>query len=110
VLLVLVFVALAAPVLAPHDPNEVHLLEQLAPPSPIYPFGTNEVGRDVLSRVLYSARPAIGAGVVTVALAACVGAVTGLVAGYRAGATDAILMRVCDTLLAFPAIFRRSGL
>jgi ABC-type dipeptide/oligopeptide/nickel transport system permease subunit len=68
------------------------------------------VGRDVLSRVIYSARPALGAGLVTVALAALVGALTGLVAGYRAGAFDALMMRVWDTLLAFPAIFLAIGI
>lgn len=110
VLLVLVVVAVFAPRLAPYDPNEIHLQDQLAAPSAQFPFGTDEVGRDVLSRVMYSARPAIGAGLVTVALAAIVGALTGLVAGYRAGAFDALVMRVWDTLLAFPAIFLAIGI
>jgi len=105
VLLLLVLVALSAPLLAPYSPNEVHLQDQLVAPSTQYVFGTDEVGRDVLSRVMYSARPAIGAGLVTVALAALVGALTGLVAGYQAGAFDALMMRLWDTLLAFPAIF-----
>ena len=74
VLLALVFVALFAPLLAPYGPNEIHLNDQLAAPSAQYLFGTDEVGRDVLSRVIYSARPAISAGLVTVALAALVGA------------------------------------
>ncbi|HZR01524.1 MAG TPA: ABC transporter permease [Chloroflexota bacterium] len=110
VLVVLVVVAAAAPVLAPHPPNELHLTDQLKPPSSTYLFGTDEVGRDVLSRVMYAARPAIGAGLVTVILAAVVGALTGLVAGYRGGAFDAIVMRVWDTLLAFPAIFLAIGI
>ena len=110
VLLVLVSVALLAPRLAPYDPNEIHLTDQLAPPSPKFLFGTDEVGRDVLSRLMYSARPAISAGLVTVALAAVVGALTGLLAGYRAGAFDNIVMRVWDTLLAFPAIFLAIGI
>ncbi len=110
VLVVLVVVATAAPVLAPHPPNELHLTDQLKPPSSTYLFGTDEVGRDVLSRVMYAARPAIGAGLVTVILAAVVGALTGLVAGYRGGAFDAIVMRVWDTLLAFPAIFLAIGI
>lgn len=110
VLLILVLVALFAPLLAPYGPNEIHLLDQLAPPSGQYLFGTDEVGRDVLSRVIYSARPAIGAGLVTVALAAIVGALTGLLAGYRGGVFDALMMRVWDTLLAFPAIFLAIGI
>ncbi len=110
VLLGLVLVALFAPLLAPYNPNEIHLLDQLVAPSGQYLFGTDEVGRDVLSRVIFSARPAISAGLVTVTLAAIVGAVTGLIAGYRAGAFDALIMRVWDTLLAFPAIFLAIGI
>ena len=86
----------------PYSPNEIHVRDQLAPPSREYLFGTDEVGRDVLSRVIYSARPAIVAGLVTVALAAVVGALTGLVAGYRAGVLDALLMRVWDMLARLP--------
>jgi len=110
VLVVLVLVAVFAPLLAPYNPNDVHLLDQLAPPSRQYLFGTDEVGRDVLSRMMYSARPALAAGLVTVALAACIGAATGLVAGYRAGVVDALLMRLWDMLLAFPAIFLAIGI
>jgi peptide/nickel transport system permease protein len=99
-----------APVLAPYGPYDVHLLDQLAQPSSRYLFGTDEVGRDVLSRVMYSARPALAAGLVTVALAACIGALTGLLAGYHGGSADAILMRVWDVLLAFPAIFLAIGI
>jgi peptide/nickel transport system permease protein len=110
VLVTLVLVAVFAPLLAPYNPNDIHLLDQLAPPSRQYLFGTDEVGRDVLSRMMYSARPALAAGLVTVALAACIGAVTGLIAGYRAGIVDALLMRVWDMLLAFPAIFLAIGI
>jgi peptide/nickel transport system permease protein len=110
VLVLLVLMALLAPVLAPYNPNDLHLLDQLAPPSRQYPLGTDEVGRDVLSRMMYSARPALAAGLVTVALAACIGAATGLIAGYRAGLVDAVLMRVWDMLLAFPAIFLAIGI
>jgi peptide/nickel transport system permease protein len=110
VLLVLVVVALFAPWLAPYGPNEIHAGAQLVAPSTEYFFGTDEVGRDVLSRVMYSARPAIVAGLFTVALAAIVGALTGLVAGYQAGKFDAFIMRLWDTLLAFPAIFLAIGI
>jgi peptide/nickel transport system permease protein len=110
VLIVLAGVALFAPLWAPYSPNEVHLADQLAAPSAQYLFGTDEVGRDVLSRVMYSARPAISAGLITVALAAIVGALSGLVAGFQAGKFDALMMRVWDTLLAFPAIFLAIGI
>jgi peptide/nickel transport system permease protein len=110
VLLLLILVALLAPQIAPYDPNELHLPDQLASPSARYPFGTDEVGRDVFSRVLHSARPALGAGLLTIVLAAAVGAVTGLLAGYRGGGFDLVIMRVWDTLLAFPAIFLAIGI
>jgi peptide/nickel transport system permease protein len=110
VLLLLVMVALVAPLIAPYNPNEVHLLDQLASPSSKFLFGADEVGRDVLSRLMYSARPALAAGVVTVVLAACVGASSGLLAGFRGGAVDVLLMRVWDMLLAFPAIFLAIGI
>jgi peptide/nickel transport system permease protein len=105
-----VAVALLGPLVAPYDPNEVHLAAQLAPPSPTYWFGTDELGRDVLSRVISGARPALLAGLVAVSLAALVGALTGLVAGYFGGWFDALIMRVWDTLLAFPAIFLAIGI
>jgi peptide/nickel transport system permease protein len=109
-LVLLGLVALLSPLLAPYDPNEIHLRDQLAGPSASYWFGTDEVGRDILSRVMYSARPAIGAGLLTIVLAAVVGALTGLIAGYRGGWVDALVMRVWDTLLAFPAIFLAIGI
>jgi peptide/nickel transport system permease protein len=110
VLLLLILVALFAPQIAPYDPNELHLPDQLAAPSSRYLFGTDEVGRDVFSRVLHSARPALGAGLLTILLAAAVGAVTGLLAGYRGGGFDLAVMRLWDTLLAFPAIFLAIGI
>jgi peptide/nickel transport system permease protein len=110
VLLFVVALALFSPYLAPYDPNQPHLRDQLAGPSPQYWFGTDELGRDILSRVIYGARPALAAGVLTVLLAAVVGAVTGLVAGYRGGWLDLVIMRVWDTLLSFPAIFLAIGI
>ncbi len=110
VLLVVMVVAVLSPQVAPYDPNELHLRDQLSPPSARYWFGTDEAGRDILSRVMYSARPALGAGLLTILLAATVGAAVGLLAGYRGGWFDLIVMRVCDTLLAFPAIFLAIGI
>lgn len=110
VLLLLLVVAALCPYLAPYEPTELHLRDQLAPPSLRYWFGTDEIGRDILSRALYSARPAMAAGLLTVLLAAAVGATTGLIAGYRGGWFDALTGRVWDTLLAFPAIFLAIGI
>ena len=109
VLLGLVVIALLSPLIAPYDPSEPHLRDQLASPSGQYWFGTDELGRDILSRVMYSARPALAAGLLTVLLAAIIGSVSGLLAGYRGGWLDLVVMRVWDTLLAFPAIFLAIG-
>jgi len=109
-LLVLVLVALVGPYLAPYDPNELHGADQLAPPSSTYWFGTDELGRDIFSRVIYAARPAIQAGVLAVALAALVGSITGLLSGYFGGWLDATIGRIWDTLLAFPGIFLAIGI
>ncbi len=110
VLSALVFVAILCPYFSPYDPAQVHLTAQLTPPSSTYRFGTDELGRDVFSRVLYGSRPSLGAGVLIVVLAAVVGSLTGLVAGYTGGWSDAVIMRVWDTLLAFPAIFLAIGI
>jgi peptide/nickel transport system permease protein len=109
-LCVLAFLAIASPVLAPYDPNGLHLDAQLASPSGTYWFGTDELGRDILSRVIFASRPAILAGLSAVFLAAAIGTLTGLIAGYLSGAFDSVIMRVWDTLLAFPSIFLAIGI
>lgn len=110
VLVTLILVAVFAPELSRHDPNENHLLVQLAPPSVTYWFGTDELGRDLFSRVIYGSRPSLLAGLLTVLLAAAVGSVTGVVGGYTRGGFDLAIMRVWDALLAFPAIFLAIGI
>ena len=109
-LLTLLAVALIGPHLAPYDPNAIHLSDQLRPPSAQYWFGTDEVGRDIFSRIIHGAWPAFQAGLAAVGLAALVGSLTGLMAGYVGGWFDAVVMRVWDTLLAFPAIFLAIGI
>lgn len=105
-LLVLGFtlVALLAPLLAPHDPFSFTRIE-LQPPTSAHWLGTDEIGRDLLSRLLYGARVSLAVGLVTVALAIVCGTLVGLLAGYVGGTLDAILMRLVDLLLAFPRIF-----
>ena len=110
VMTLVIVVAVLAPQIAPYDPNELHLPDQLKAPSTTYWLGTDEVGRDILSRVMHATRPALGAGFFTIVLAAAVGSLTGLVAGYRGGWFDLVIMRVWDTLLAFPAIFLAIGI
>lgn len=109
-LVALVLRAVFSPIVAPYDPNLLHLDAQLAPPSRTYWFGTDELGRDILSRVILATRPAIRAGLSAVVLAAVVGTLTGLLAGYLGGWFDSIVMRIWDALLAFPSIFLAIGI
>ncbi len=104
VVVLLLLVALLAPLLAPHDPFAFEKM-QLQAPSATYWLGTDEIGRDLLSRLLYGARISLAVGVVTVALAVLLGTCVGLIAGYAGGRIDGVLMRGVDLLLAFPRIF-----
>jgi ABC-type dipeptide/oligopeptide/nickel transport system permease subunit len=101
---VLFAVAVFAPVLAPYDPLEMHTADKLTGPSAAYPLGTDEFGRDILSRVLYGTRVAFQVGAISIAMATLVGVVIGMVAGYESAWFDSVTMRFFDALLAFPAI------
>ena len=105
VLLTLAVVALCAPWLAPYDPLAVNLPEALLPPSPAHWVGTDPLGRDVLSRLIWGSRISLLIGFIAVGVAVVVGTAVGLLAGYAGGRLDAILMRLVDTMLAFPSIF-----
>jgi len=104
VLLAALVVALAAPLLSPHDPLKQDLGDTLAGPSLTHWLGTDNVGRDVLSRVIWGTRISLVAGFVSVAMALVVGGALGLLAGYAAGSVDGLLMRVMDAVLSFPAL------
>jgi peptide/nickel transport system permease protein len=99
----LLLIAFFAPLLAPHDPIS-GAARRLLPPGAVYPFGTDEFGRDLLSRVIYGARISLYVGSLSVAIALVFGSSIGLVAGYFGGYTDAGLMRAMDILFAFPPI------
>ena len=105
-LLFLVLLALAGPQLLP-DPFRQYDLVELAdtPPSPEHPFGTDQLSRDVLSRVVSGARVSLAVAALAVALSVTLGAGVGLVAGYQGGAVDALLMRLVDGALAVPRLF-----
>ncbi|HUJ86803.1 MAG TPA: ABC transporter permease [Burkholderiales bacterium] len=105
--------ALFAPWLAPHDPFDLaslNLLDALKPPawmkggSPAYLLGTDDQGRDVLSTIMYGARISLAVGAASVLFSMVIGVALGLVAGYLGGALDALIMRVADVQLSFPAI------
>ncbi|MBI3980026.1 MAG: ABC transporter permease [Chloroflexi bacterium] len=104
VLAVVCFVALAADVAAPYNPNQVGTTEILAAPSLGHPLGGDQLGRDVLSRVIHGARVSLQAGVVSVGISLFLGVFIGLIAGYYGGLVDDILMRLIDTLWSFPAL------
>lgn len=102
--LLLCFVALAllAPVLSPHNPLTPNVQASLTPPSAAYLLGTDKLGRDILSRMLYGARISLRSGLLVVLGAGTFGALVGLIAGYRRGWADEVLMRVTDIFFAFP--------
>jgi peptide/nickel transport system permease protein len=97
-----VLVAIFAPFLAPYDPNASDWLAIRQPPGALHWFGTDDLGRDVLSRVIYGSRASLLAGVVAVAIAIAVGVPLGLVAGYFGGIIDTVISRCTDALLACP--------
>lgn len=105
ILVLLVAMAVFGPYLAPYDPIELHIKDKLQGPSATYWFGTDELGRDIFSRLVHGAGVSLQAGLFAVALAALVGVSTGLFAGYTGGIIDSIIMRFWDTILAFPGIF-----
>jgi len=105
VLLVLAVVAIAAPWVAPYDPLAVNLTDALLGPSAAHPLGTDQLGRDVLSRLIYGTRISLVIGFIAVGIAVLVGTAVGAIAGYYGGWLDALLMRLVDTLLSIPTVF-----
>jgi peptide/nickel transport system permease protein len=102
--LFLLIVAVFAPFIAPYDPKQVNGAVALEPPSLAHPFGTDDAGRDVLSRVIYGAQVSLSVGLIAVGIGAVIGISVGTAAGYLGGAFDLVAMRIIDALLAFPAL------
>jgi peptide/nickel transport system permease protein len=105
VVLVLAIMAVGAPLLAPHDPNKPDVKRILDSPSSRHWLGTDQVGRDVLSRMLYGARVSLAVGFVSVGIATVIGIALGAAAGYHGGMVDASVMRLVDLMLVFPRFF-----
>ncbi|WP_366204861.1 oligopeptide ABC transporter permease [Bacillus safensis] len=105
ILLVIIFSAIFAPVIAPYAPEHQDLLKRLQPPSAEHFMGTDKFGRDIFSRVLYGARVSLLVGFVSVVGAITIGTVVGAVAGYFKGFVDSLLMRFVDVVLSIPDIF-----
>jgi len=98
------FLVVFGSVLAPHDPIQPNVALKLQPPSSTYWFGTDELGRDVFSRVLSGAKYSLGIAFIILSIAVVVGTLVGLIAGYVGGLVDELLMRLTDLFLAFPAL------
>lgn len=104
IILFFVLIAAFAPYIVPHDPLELNLEERLLSPSANHPMGTDNLGRDVLSRVIYGTRISLSMSAAVVTIIMVLGITIGAVAGYFGGVIDDVIMRVVDVLLAFPSI------
>jgi ABC-type dipeptide/oligopeptide/nickel transport system permease subunit len=104
IIAVLCFLAVFAPVLAPYSPYDQDLYSVLAAPSTAHWLGTDNLGRDLFSRILYGTRVSLFVGVVSSALSAALGVAIGLFAGFKGGMVDAVIMRVTDAFLCFPPL------
>jgi len=105
VVVVLVVLAVFAQWIAPWDPNRPDVRKILDAPSKAHPLGTDQLGRDVLSRMLYGARVSLAVGFVSVGIATLIGIALGAAAGYHGGTIDALVMRLVDLMLVFPRLF-----
>lgn len=105
VILLFILAAILAPVLTPYTFDGMDLHNRLAPPSRAHLLGTDEAGRDVLTRMLYGSRVSLLVGIVPTVISMLAGAVLGIIAGYSGGRTDAVIMRIADVMLAFPSMF-----
>jgi peptide/nickel transport system permease protein len=99
-----ILVALFAPFIAPYDPTKVNVTDALLPPGGGHLLGTDDLGRDVLSRVMWGSRVSLSVGVISVSIGFLIGVSLGLAAGYLGGTFDLLVMRFVDALLAFPAL------
>jgi len=102
--LLMLLVAILAPWIAPHDPNEQDILSRMAGPSADYLLGNDTYGRDILSRIIWGARVSLFIGVTSIGLAMVIGGVLGVLAGYFGGKIDRLIMALMDMLLSFPSL------
>ena len=105
-----IVLAVVAPLAAPYDPLATDWRAVRKPPSALHLFGTDELGRDVLARVIWGTRASLMAGLISVSIAVTVAVPLGLVSGYLGGAVDCLLMRVVDAMLAIPFLILATAL
>lgn len=104
ILIVMILIAILAPVIAPHNPRKVYADDRFHPPSTTYPFGTDNLGQDVMSRLFYGARLSLTVGVLSVLIGITAGFSLGIVTAYVGGAFDLVFQRIVDAMIAFPGI------
>ncbi len=105
IVLCLIIVALLADIIAPYDPTSIDVYNVLSPPSKAHLLGTDDLGRDLLSRIIWGSRVSLMVGFVAVGIALMIGVIIGSMAGFYGGKIDAVLMRFVDIMLAFPTFF-----
>ena len=105
IVLILFSVALLAPLISPYDPSDVNTSILLEPPNMKHWLGTDELGRDVLSRMIYGARISLMVGFISVGIATVIGIIVGAISGYYGGMVDEVMMRFVDVMLTFPSFF-----
>jgi peptide/nickel transport system permease protein len=105
IVVILLLVAVCAPLLSPYDPNSIDRDQILEPPSMSHLFGTDDLGRDVLSRMVFGSRISLAVGFVAVGVATVIGMVLGAISGYYGGWTDRVIMRFIDIMLSIPTFF-----
>ncbi|HEA68560.1 MAG TPA: ABC transporter permease [Desulfobacterales bacterium] len=101
---IILLCAVFSKAIAPYSPYDSNIKQRLSPPSRVHLFGTDEFGRDILSRIIYGTRISLLVGAVAVSIATVFGVLLGALAGYYGGKVDAVLMRIVDSMLSFPAI------
>lgn len=105
VVLILFIIAIFASLISPYDPNVIDKKHVLEPPSLKHPFGTDELGRDIMSRVIWGSRISISVGFVAVGIATIIGMILGAISGYYGGWLDSVIMRFVDIMLSIPTFF-----
>jgi peptide/nickel transport system permease protein len=105
VVLFLFFIAFFAPYISPYDPNAIDRKQILEPPGILHPLGTDNLGRDVISRIIYGSRISLAVGFVAVGIATFIGMILGAFAGYYGSWTERVIMRFIDIMLTFPTFF-----
>ena len=104
IIFLLIFIAIFAPFIAPHDPVDQELKKRLSSPSSEYPLGTDHLGRCILSRLIYGARISLPIAMTVIGITFAIGVTIGAISGYLGGVTDEIIMRIVDVLLTFPGL------